>query len=183
MAVQAYATGMDEGGSRPPSPRETAASSSTTSAESVPPVPGALPPELISMLIPRTVNEDGELQEEPPPSQRPSTLAPAFSKENLDALRAERQARRIAASAAPLATLESGRATVVDPQPKAAKSHRSSSSNSPTPSESSRKPRSQKSKRGQETVYLAMSYRAKATAEPESPPLRGVQFAEGTALV
>lgn len=60
-------------------------------------VPGALPAELLQMLngVTRTLNEDGELEALPPAA--PATLAPAFSRDTLEALRAERLARRAAA--------------------------------------------------------------------------------------
>lgn len=58
-----------------------------------------LPAELLQILtVPRTVNEEGELEDLPP--AEPATLAPAFSKETLDALRAERLARKAAAPVA-----------------------------------------------------------------------------------
>ena len=63
----------------------------------LPDAPGALPAAMLQMLsgVQRTVNEDGELAELPPPE--PARLALAFSKETLVALRAERLARRAAA--------------------------------------------------------------------------------------
>lgn len=95
------ATGMPTD-SAPSSSRDGTLSSSSEDGEQQLPA-GALSTEVLQLLIParREVNEDGEvvLEEEQPPL--PTTLAPAFSKENLDALRAERMARRAAAGSSP----------------------------------------------------------------------------------
>ncbi len=104
-------------------------------------VAGALPAELLQMLNggPRTVNEDGELEELPPPE--PATLAPAFSKETLEALRAERLARR--AVAPPAGSARPSRPTSSptpcdQPPAKAPKSHRSGSKSPPDSAASSK---------------------------------------------
>jgi hypothetical protein len=95
VAAMSVATGTEEraDGSPACSSRDDAATPDPAA------VAGALPPEVLQILMPRTVNEEGELEDLPP--LPPPSLAPVFSKENLDALRAERVARRTAAAAAP----------------------------------------------------------------------------------
>ena len=89
------------------------------------------------------VNEEGEIVEEEQPPL-PTTLAPAFSRETLDALRAERMARRAASSSPPQQPASARSATPTkglksltsargDGSPmKAAKSHRANSNGSST---------------------------------------------------
>ena len=149
MPADVMATGMD---SAPSSSRDVIAEASDTPAGSQ---DGALPPEVISLLIPRTINEDGELEEQQ--AELPATLAPAFSRETLEALRAERQARRTAAVPPPLAeSAPSARASArVLNKDKLAKSQRSGS-NSPPDSQSRSSSAKKSSGIKSNRVYLAM---------------------------
>ena len=168
------ATGMEVEGEGP-----------SAGASEEPPVisqSGALPAKLLQMLVhgPRTVNEDGELEELPP--AEPAMLAPAFSSDTLAALRAERLARKAAApppSSARPAT-SSPIPNSENAPPKAAKSHRSGTKSPPDSGKDSKKHGSSQPKSHRDStptkkkkVHLSM-----ASAEKSS---RGVQISHRSA--
>jgi hypothetical protein len=169
--------GASSGSSAPSTSRDDGMRSDASS------VAGALPPEVMQILAgPRTVNEEGH-SEEPPPLPE-ATLAPAFSKENLEALRAERLARRTAAansaslqgggSARPSKPATHFASDIILP----AASHRAKgenkSSRSSPPNSESRKSSRQKSTEKSNRVYLTMSS-ARAAAIPEMLPLNPLE--------